>query len=345
MTIPAGFLSAICADPADDTPRLVLADWLDDNGEAERAEFIRLQCELAKLPAFDGVSIIGEAHREVRQEPGPQASWTTSIGDAVSVGGLIRTQDLPRLKQRTELEQLASDLAVVLRFQGQEAPLAVYDRVNFNPKAVRGMIEARFRLFPVLDGERVVWYRPYEDPHEKRRLELQGREREILDTPGSWWTPPDLSIVGKWHRGFIHAITCTAAEWRKHGRAIVREQPIETVRLSDVEVRSLEGPDGRFSLTYPPDAYPLFRSLRHPAEPWDTAEIVLAAVSDCCIRWAEFNPAEVGVTFPANPAIGQQYRVRNVSSQPFLVEGVEVVPDDAAQFEYTSEGWRALTTV
>jgi uncharacterized protein (TIGR02996 family) len=36
---------AICEHPAEDTPRLVYADWLDENGRPERAEFIRLQCE------------------------------------------------------------------------------------------------------------------------------------------------------------------------------------------------------------------------------------------------------------------------------------------------------------
>lgn len=37
------FLRAICAEPEDDTVRLVYADWLDENGDPERAEFIRLQ--------------------------------------------------------------------------------------------------------------------------------------------------------------------------------------------------------------------------------------------------------------------------------------------------------------
>jgi len=45
--------AAICANPEEDTPRLMFADWLDENGEPERAEFIRLQCELARL-AEDG---------------------------------------------------------------------------------------------------------------------------------------------------------------------------------------------------------------------------------------------------------------------------------------------------
>ena len=44
-----GFLHDICACPADDTPRLVYADWLEENGEPDLAEFIRVQIELASL--------------------------------------------------------------------------------------------------------------------------------------------------------------------------------------------------------------------------------------------------------------------------------------------------------
>ena len=46
-----GFLRAITAAPADDLPRLIYADWLDEHGESERAEFIRLQIQLAGHPA------------------------------------------------------------------------------------------------------------------------------------------------------------------------------------------------------------------------------------------------------------------------------------------------------
>ena len=40
-------LAAIKANPADDLPRLVAADWLEENGESERAEFVRVQCRVA----------------------------------------------------------------------------------------------------------------------------------------------------------------------------------------------------------------------------------------------------------------------------------------------------------
>lgn len=48
------FLAAILADPEDDLPRLVYADWIEERGRAAdvaRAEFIRAGCELAKLEA------------------------------------------------------------------------------------------------------------------------------------------------------------------------------------------------------------------------------------------------------------------------------------------------------
>jgi uncharacterized protein (TIGR02996 family) len=41
------FLHAIQESPDDDLPRWVFADWLEENGQAERSEFIRLQCQLA----------------------------------------------------------------------------------------------------------------------------------------------------------------------------------------------------------------------------------------------------------------------------------------------------------
>lgn len=43
-------LRAIRDTPDDDLPRLALADWLDENGVPERAEFLRTQVDLARLP-------------------------------------------------------------------------------------------------------------------------------------------------------------------------------------------------------------------------------------------------------------------------------------------------------
>ena len=42
-------IRAIVSQPDEDTPRLAYADWLDEFGEPERAEFIRVQIELAAV--------------------------------------------------------------------------------------------------------------------------------------------------------------------------------------------------------------------------------------------------------------------------------------------------------
>src|SRR5438477_7332783 len=47
MTERETFLRAICDNPADDTARLVFADWLEEHGDAARAEFIRVEVQLA----------------------------------------------------------------------------------------------------------------------------------------------------------------------------------------------------------------------------------------------------------------------------------------------------------
>jgi uncharacterized protein (TIGR02996 family) len=52
MSDEKALLAAIWEHPHEDTPRLMYADWLDEQGDpakADRAELIRIQCELAIL--------------------------------------------------------------------------------------------------------------------------------------------------------------------------------------------------------------------------------------------------------------------------------------------------------
>jgi uncharacterized protein (TIGR02996 family) len=72
------FLRAIFDAPDDDTPRLVYADFLDEHDAPDRAAFIRIGCELARLHEEDGqprlatlkeeLARIGERH-EWAQKP------------------------------------------------------------------------------------------------------------------------------------------------------------------------------------------------------------------------------------------------------------------------------------
>ena len=57
MTDETALLRAVCSHPDDDTPRLVYADWLEEQGEPRRAAFIRAQISgLRDKPAATGIA-------------------------------------------------------------------------------------------------------------------------------------------------------------------------------------------------------------------------------------------------------------------------------------------------
>jgi uncharacterized protein (TIGR02996 family) len=64
--LPAPYLQQVLAHPDDDGPRLCAADWWDEQGAAERAEFVRVQCELARWPCECDTSEERVYHDECR---------------------------------------------------------------------------------------------------------------------------------------------------------------------------------------------------------------------------------------------------------------------------------------
>jgi uncharacterized protein (TIGR02996 family) len=71
-----GLLATVLAEPDNDGPRLVYADWLDEHDQPARAEFIRLQIELAKRPGVRRREQLRlrekellDAHKETWAEP------------------------------------------------------------------------------------------------------------------------------------------------------------------------------------------------------------------------------------------------------------------------------------
>jgi uncharacterized protein (TIGR02996 family) len=65
---------AICERPWEDTPRLVYADWLEEFGDALRAEFIRVQVELAR--ATDKARMVELEGRADRLRAESAGRWT-----------------------------------------------------------------------------------------------------------------------------------------------------------------------------------------------------------------------------------------------------------------------------
>ena len=121
------FVRAICANPDEDTVRLVYADWLDENGDPDRAAFIRLQIELArtdhKLPRHaelrDRVIAMVRAHGAawLAELPSAGVSWDTGfpwgpfyrgfpVSAAVMHGERFIAESAERLFALTPIEHL-----------------------------------------------------------------------------------------------------------------------------------------------------------------------------------------------------------------------------------------------
>src|SRR5262245_37981669 len=86
-TMPSheGFLRDISSNPDDDAPRLIYADWLEDNGDLDRAEFIPAQVQLARVPA----------------EPTPPAALVRREAELLAEHGDEWRAALPRLRDVT----------------------------------------------------------------------------------------------------------------------------------------------------------------------------------------------------------------------------------------------------
>ncbi|HWG46150.1 MAG TPA: TIGR02996 domain-containing protein [Gemmataceae bacterium] len=66
MTHDEVFIHSIREAFHDDVPRLIYADWLEEHGQADRAEFIRIQCCLARPLAPDERGLTARAEELLR---------------------------------------------------------------------------------------------------------------------------------------------------------------------------------------------------------------------------------------------------------------------------------------
>ena len=80
MTDGDALRRVILAEPDDDTPRLIYADWLEEHGDPNRADFIRVQIEHARLPRWDARQVRLQLHeRELLAHYG--ARWRADLPD------------------------------------------------------------------------------------------------------------------------------------------------------------------------------------------------------------------------------------------------------------------------
>src|SRR5437762_302027 len=104
MSLEEVFVQDIREHPDEDGPRLVYADWLEENGQPARAEFIRVQCERARLPEGDPRRRTLEA-REAELLAQHGAEWCAGLEG--------RTRQ--RVYQRGLVEEVTLDVEELLR--------------------------------------------------------------------------------------------------------------------------------------------------------------------------------------------------------------------------------------
>jgi uncharacterized protein (TIGR02996 family) len=81
-------LRAVIDQPAEDAPRLVYADWLDEHGQPDRAEFIRTQIALSRRPEPSGADDLRRRGRELLAAH--EAEWTVPLHGVVRRARFVR---------------------------------------------------------------------------------------------------------------------------------------------------------------------------------------------------------------------------------------------------------------
>jgi uncharacterized protein (TIGR02996 family) len=134
MSPEVGFLQDVIAHPDDDTVRLIFADWLEEHGDP-RGEFIRLQCESARMAAADARRLIWQQRERWLEAEHPEwvgpelrelaLSWTFRRGfvEKVTVSASVY------LEKAARLSRLAPITSVMLDLTGVEIPQAIIELV------------------------------------------------------------------------------------------------------------------------------------------------------------------------------------------------------------------------
>ncbi len=84
MSDEAAFLAALTVNPADDTARLVYADWLDEHDDAMKAEYLRAMVEVTRSSGGSNEHVEAAA-RLFRATKGTATDWRYAAGGRFDV--------------------------------------------------------------------------------------------------------------------------------------------------------------------------------------------------------------------------------------------------------------------
>ncbi|MBN9120915.1 MAG: TIGR02996 domain-containing protein [Planctomycetes bacterium] len=189
MSDRAALLTAIVANPDEDTPRLVYADWLDEHGESKRAAHIRAQIECHRLGTADtALAAVDDFLASQYEEGLARIDWgavDADLGARVAAHKAhdkhpfklnARAEGLPRVKGVTYGNDergffdaaLVDDASAFLRHAGAIFRAAPIARVDFD--GLTGEQAAEFTASGHLARVRRIGFRDNIDPDAVRAI-------------------------------------------------------------------------------------------------------------------------------------------------------------------------------
>lgn len=269
----------ICEQPGDDAPRLILADWWEEQGRCDRAEFVRVGCELAAM--------------------GPKPVVLDQVTIENVGGGQYRLTgadyENPQVGQRVRLKRANLMSGGWPRHQLNLVGLIVAKLVEGTPDMIAGteMRNASWLLKP--DG--------WPKWNGKRWKELADRNHELLDRWGwRWKTELDHEMCsqfparlltwgdwGRWSRGFVNSVSCTPETFVRVAKYLFAFAPVEQVMLLRPVFR-WEGGDGWFSDKYHSPSgivipHAIWENLRDQNFPYASEADAFADLNQACVTF------------------------------------------------------------
>lgn len=227
-------LRAILAEPAEDAPRLAFADALDDHAgrTTERAEFIRLQCEIERLRDC----------REVNWGDGG-VEWIRSLVRELGDDG----PDHPALVEDLRL------LREINSLQTREKEL--YDPLHTDWLSLSGFKSGHYGRDEETDGLCIGWASDTGKPPEFLGAVRRGFVSKLISTAEEWLRHADAI---HWHPGAT--MECPECRGTKH-----RTKPLNQRYQCPV----CKG-QGRGTRPWPPSAHPVTKvTLVEPGPTWE----------------------------------------------------------------------------
>lgn len=228
MSDREAFMRKICEEPEEDAHRLVFADWLEEyGGEPKRAEFIRVQCELARLGSPHKRTAYPDEPTPLRKLGDRHYSFGGYIDDRFQVGDRIdllvaREPKPPKWLHGLRVYKVAPRPEVYA-----DREVDVYVRLDGESREWAGSVLAKRQDHLWNFGAPNHW--AVDDPIAFPDCIRCIDEETISSARASGYSP-----IAIYRRGFVDHITCSGASWLKYADVVTAAHPVRRVVITSV---------------------------------------------------------------------------------------------------------------